>query len=97
MSTTRQPPSITAHRGSSAEAPENTLAAIRLAIEDGADLCELDVLQAGDGTLVVTHDTNLRRVSGVDLDVWEASAEQITSTRRFEASPSPVSTRSSGR
>jgi len=36
------------------------------------------VLQAGDGTLVVTHDTNLRRVSGVDLDVWEASAEQIS-------------------
>ena len=78
MSTTRQPPSITAHRGSSAAAPENTLAAFQLAIADGADLCELDVVQAGDGMIVVTHDTNLRRVSGVDLDVWDASAEQIS-------------------
>ena len=71
------PPTVTAHRGSSAEAPENTLAAIRLAIADGADVCEFDVFQAADGTLVVTHDPSFQRVGGVDLNVWEATAEQI--------------------
>ena len=77
MNTFNEPPGVTAHRGSSAEAPENTLAAIRLAIADGADVCEFDVLQAGDGTLVVTHDANFKRVGGVDLNVWEANAGQI--------------------
>lgn len=77
MNTFNAPPLVTAHRGSSAEAPENTLAAIRLAIEDQADVTEFDVFQAGDGTLVVTHDPNLKRIAGVDLNVWQATAEQL--------------------
>lgn len=44
-----------AHRGSSAELPENTLPAFERAIEDGADFVELDVHARPDGALVVTH------------------------------------------
>lgn len=54
---------ITAHRGSSARAPENTLAALRLAVEDGADYAEVDVQRTADGIPVLLHDATLKRVA----------------------------------
>lgn len=50
------PPQILAHRGASAEAPENSLAAFRRAAEVGADGIELDIHATRDGALVVHHD-----------------------------------------
>lgn len=47
---------VVAHRGATAFARENTLAAFEAAIELGADMVELDVRRAGDGALVVSHD-----------------------------------------
>lgn len=47
---------IVAHRGASAEAPENTLAAFARAIEVGADMIEFDVRRASHGKLVISHD-----------------------------------------
>ncbi|HEV7666774.1 MAG TPA: glycerophosphodiester phosphodiesterase [Chloroflexota bacterium] len=47
---------LVCHRGASALAPENTLAAFRLAMESGIDFSELDVHVSRDGDLVVTHD-----------------------------------------
>ena len=49
-------PLVIAHRGASAELPENTLPAFERAIEIGADLVEFDVHARADGELVVTHD-----------------------------------------
>ena len=57
---------IIAHRGASAAAPENTLAAFRKAIEDGADGIEFDVRLDGDGAAVVFHDSDLKRIAGLD-------------------------------
>ena len=54
-----------AHRGASAYAPENTLAAIRKAIGRDADLVELDVQRTRDGALVLVHDTTLTRTTNV--------------------------------
>lgn len=54
-----------AHRGASALAPENTLAAVRQAVRSGADLVELDVQRTRDGALVVLHDTTLARTTDV--------------------------------
>jgi glycerophosphoryl diester phosphodiesterase len=54
-------PLIIAHRGSSAAAPENTLASFDRAFADGADGIELDVRLASDGVPVVIHDATLRR------------------------------------
>ncbi|MDX6528735.1 MAG: glycerophosphoryl diester phosphodiesterase [Blastocatellia bacterium] len=54
-------PLIIGHRGASALAPENTLSAFKLALEDGAAGVELDVRLAGDGVPVVIHDSTLRR------------------------------------
>lgn len=52
-----------AHRGASAEAPENTLAAFRRAVEVGADGIELDVHLSADGIPVVIHDETLERTT----------------------------------
>ncbi len=49
-------PLVIAHRGASRAAPENTVAAFRLARELGADMVELDVRRTADGTLAVHHD-----------------------------------------
>ena len=56
-------PFLIAHRGASALAPENTLAALSRAAEDGADVVELDVHLASDGSVVVLHDGCLRRTT----------------------------------
>ncbi|WP_038166977.1 glycerophosphodiester phosphodiesterase [Verrucomicrobium sp. BvORR106] len=57
-------PLIIAHRGASAEAPENTLAAFRLAWEQGADAVEMDLRMTRDNQVAVIHDADLRRVAG---------------------------------
>lgn len=54
---------IIAHRGASARAPENTLAAVRLAAELGAAGVEVDVRVTRDGRLAVIHDTDTRRIA----------------------------------
>jgi glycerophosphoryl diester phosphodiesterase len=61
---------VIAHRGASAELPENTLPAFERAIELGADFVELDVHATRDGTLVVTHDRP--RLGGVYPTLEEA-------------------------
>ncbi len=62
MEKNRNKPLIIAHRGASALAPENTLAAFQKAIEDGAEGIEFDVQLAKDGVPVVFHDFKLERI-----------------------------------
>lgn len=57
-------PLVLGHRGASAEFPENTLLALRAALQQGADGVELDVMRCGSGEVVVVHDDDLRRVAG---------------------------------
>ena len=66
-----------AHRGLSADAPENTLYAFSDAISVGADFIELDVQQTRDGVLVVMHDSNLKRTTGVNKDIWDVDYADI--------------------
>lgn len=54
-----------AHRGESADAPENTMASFRLAWERGDDAIELDVHLTKDGQLIVCHDPDTKRTTGV--------------------------------
>ena len=56
---------IIAHRGASHDAPENTLAAVELAWEQLADAVEVDVHLTIDGELIVCHDSNTHRTTGV--------------------------------
>lgn len=68
---------IMAHRGDSVDAPENTIPAFRKAIENGADAAELDVQMTKDGTVIVLHDSNLKRTTGLDKNVWQVTYDQI--------------------
>lgn len=68
---------VTAHRGASTVYPENTMAAFEGAMEQGADWIELDVQQSRDGYIFVSHDTNFKRITGVDKNSWEMDYEDI--------------------
>lgn len=70
-------PMIYAHRGASAYAPENTLAAFRLAVEQGADGVELDAKLTPDGEVVVIHDQTVERTTGVHGRVIEMTAKEL--------------------
>ncbi len=75
-------PLVGAHRGASARAPENTLAAFQAALEDGAEIVELDVHLTRDGFLAVIHDPATRRVTGVDGAVAALTMDEL---RRLDA------------
>ncbi len=68
---------VTAHRGASVMYPENTMSAFIGAKELGADWIELDVQQTKDGKIVVMHDTNLKRTTGVNKDTIELNYDEI--------------------
>lgn len=68
---------IVAHRGFSARAPENTLAAFRLAAEHGADGIEFDVQPCADGTPVVLHDASVFRTTGLRGKVRGLALERL--------------------
>ena len=70
-------PTIFAHRGSSAHAPENTLAAFELAIRQGADGIELDAKLTADRQVVVIHDPTVNRTTGADGVVRQMSLAEI--------------------
>ena len=71
------PVEVTAHRGYSAVYPENTIPAFKGAIQVGADWAELDVQQTADGEVIVMHDSNLKRTTGLDKEVWQVTWDEI--------------------
>ena len=71
-------PLIVAHRGASALAPENTLAAFRRAVDDGADGIEFDVRLAKDNAAVVFHDSTLIRTAQTDGRVSDFTSSELS-------------------
>ena len=71
-------PLVIGHRGASAVAPENTLAAFERALADGADGIELDVRLARDGVPVVVHDPTLRRTARIDASIAALSSSDLS-------------------
>lgn len=70
-------PIVTAHRGFSAAAPENTLPAFQLAIDQGCERAELDVQMTKDGVVMVTHDTNMRRCTGRNQNIYDLTYDEV--------------------
>jgi glycerophosphoryl diester phosphodiesterase len=99
-----KPVRIYAHRGASAELPENTMPAFRKALELGADALELDIHATRDGVLVVSHDPDGERMAGVprqladvtwqDARHWNAGAGFVApdGSRPFAGSSIPLPT-----
>lgn len=68
---------IVAHRGASHDAPENTLAAQKLAWKQNADVVETDIWLTKDGKLIVSHDKNAKRTAGRDVVVTESTQAEL--------------------
>jgi glycerophosphoryl diester phosphodiesterase len=98
-------PLIIGHRGASALAPENTLAAFRRAIDDGADGIEFDVRLAKDGVAVIFHDATLNRtglrdgsiadltsveLATIDIGSWFNKMESSSANSSFAAQKVPT-------
>lgn len=80
----------TAHRGAMGYAPENTLAAFELGVDQGSDLVEADVQRSKDGVLVLMHDTTLSRTTDVeevfpDRAPWRVSDFTYEEIQRLDA------------
>lgn len=89
-------PLVTAHRGASGYAPENTLSSMSIAIEMGADFAELDVQETLDGEIILLHDKTLKRTAGLEKNIWEINYSDLKSldagswfNDEFKAEPIP--------
>jgi glycerophosphoryl diester phosphodiesterase len=87
---------ITAHRGASGYAPENTLASMKEAINMKADFGELDVQETLDGEIVLLHDDELKRTTGSLKNIWEMNYEEVKTldagswfSEKFKGEPLP--------
>ena len=81
---------VIAHRGSSGAAPENTIAAIELALEHKSDVVENDIQRTKDGELVIMHDTTLTRTTDVeqvfpDRAPWNVRDFTLAEIKRLDA------------
>jgi glycerophosphoryl diester phosphodiesterase len=82
-------PRFIAHRGASAVAPENSLAAFRKAAELGATWVEFDAMLTADAFPVVHHDDGLKRIAGVDRAMDQTSFAKLTAINAKLAEPIP--------
>src|SRR3546814_21108866 len=74
-----RPPIVIAHRGASGERPEHTLASYELAIEQGADFIEPDLVLTGDGVRVARHENEISETTDV-ADHLEYANRKTTKT-----------------
>lgn len=79
-----------AHRGASGSAPENTVAAVEVALEQHASFVEVDVQRSADGELVIMHDVTLERTTNVeqvfpDRAPWRVGDFTLAELRQLDA------------
>ena len=82
-------PLIIAHRGAKGEAPENTIAAFELALQQGCDAFELDIHLSQDGEIMVIHDDTVRRTTngnGYVKEMTMAELQQLDAGSWFDSS-----------
>ncbi len=90
-------PKLIAHRGASGNAPENTLAAVRLAWEEGADGIEADFFLTADGEVICIHDDTTKRTADKNLSVTKSTLAELRKLdygtwkgRKFKGEPIPT-------
>lgn len=93
----REMPLICGHRGSCGSAPENTLASFRRAVDDGAEMIELDVRLTKDAELVVLHDRSVNRTTNGRGLIRRLTLHEVQSldagswfSRKFTGEPLPT-------
>jgi glycerophosphoryl diester phosphodiesterase len=85
-------PSLIAHRGFAGIYPENTVGAVQLSAERGADMIEIDIMPTAEGDVVVFHDNKLSSRDGGERGltdtsgvVWETSTEEVLAAEVLES------------
>ena len=68
---------VTAHRGSSLKSPENSISAIKKAIEENADYAEIDVMTTRDNKVVLFHDSTLKRIDGTNRSIANMTLDEV--------------------
>src|SRR5690606_1114559 len=81
MSLPSRLPELVAHRGNAAEYPENSLPALRSALELGARYVEFDVQLTADRQPILLHDANLQRTAGIDRNALEMTLAELADVR----------------
>ena len=79
----RPRPTIVAHRGAWAHAPENSVAALEAAITGGFEIAEIDVRRASDGQLHIFHDSTCARMTGQGLAIEDMTSAEIAALRLY--------------
>jgi glycerophosphoryl diester phosphodiesterase len=82
-------PLVIAHRGASGTLPENTFPAYQRALEERADMIEIDVHRTRDGALVVTHDAGLARIGGRG-EVGDCTLAEVRALDAGGGEPVPI-------
>lgn len=78
---------VVGHRGDPINAPEETFQSIDMAFAQGANYVELDLHESQDGVLVISHDRNLQRVTGVDAVVSQNSFAKLSTLKLSNGEP----------
>lgn len=78
---------VTAHRGASGYAPENTISAVEKALEIGVDRIEVDVQQTADGVVVCLHDKTLNRTTDQKGKVGKRTYKELSSVKAYGSFP----------
>lgn len=88
---------VTAHRGASYGAPENTLPAMKKAIKEQADFIELDVQETQDGVVVLMHDSTMKRTVGLRKRIYQCTYAELSDLdagawygKQYENTPIPT-------
>ncbi|WP_147303467.1 glycerophosphodiester phosphodiesterase family protein [Rhodohalobacter sp. SW132] len=76
---------ILSHRAGPPPAPENTIAALDLAISQGADIAEIDVMRTADGTVVVFHDRDMMRMAQDPRRISDVTYDKISGIEQLPA------------
>ena len=68
---------VIGHRGAAGLRPENTMASVEKAIEDGADWVEIDVQETADDEILVIHDSDFMKLAGNPAKAWEVTMDDV--------------------
>ncbi|MFV0513844.1 MAG: glycerophosphodiester phosphodiesterase family protein [Jhaorihella sp.] len=68
---------VIGHRGAAGTRPENTMASVNKAIEDGVDWVEIDVQETADGEILVIHDSDFMKLAGNPVKAWEVTMDDV--------------------